>query len=312
MLGMYHFYLDLALVHRPGLQERFQYGLIGILELHILPDQSHLDFRMRMFQLAQERAPFGQIGTTAVRQFQNLQDLLVQAFLLHQQRHFVNAFGILAFDDAFRLHIAEKSHLGANPLAERMLGTADNHIGLQALLQHRLDRMLGRFGLQLAGSGQIRHVCKVYHHHVLTHFPSELAHGLHIRQGLDIANRPADFGDNHIELVAFGQQAHAALDFIGHMRNNLNSMPQVIAATFLFNDAQIDTSCRDIIGLRSGNIGETFVMTQVQIRLGPVLGHIAFAMLVRVQCPRVDIDVGIQFLNRGPVATGKQKTSQRC
>ncbi len=52
-------------------------------------------------------------------------------------------------------------------------------------------------------------------------------------------------------------------------------------------------------------------MSQVQVSFVAVHGDIALAMLVGVQCTRVDVDVRVKFLDGDIVSTGLQQLADR-
>ena len=81
------------------------------------------------------------------------------------------------------------------------------------------------------------------------------------------------------------------------MRDNLYGLAEISTFTFLVYDCEIYFSGSDVIGLCHMNTQEPLIMSEVQVRLCTVIRHIALAMLVRVQCSRVNVDVGIKFLN---------------
>ena len=81
---------------------------------------------------------------------------------MHVQRYLIDAPGIDALDYVTGLYVAEQSHLAAQFIRERMLGAADNHIGLHSGLLQHLYRVLGRLGLEFLGGAQIRYQRKVY------------------------------------------------------------------------------------------------------------------------------------------------------
>jgi hypothetical protein len=39
------------------------------------------------------------------------------------------------------------------------------------------------------------------------------------------------------------------------------------------------------------------IMTKIEIRLGPIVGHITLTVLIRIEGAGVDIDIGIKFLD---------------
>ena len=84
-----------------------------------------------------------------------------------------------------------------------LLGAADEHVGLDTDLAQLADRVLRRLGLQLAGRLEIRHERQVDVEAVLlADVERELANRFEERQALDVADRAADFGDHHVDVVA--------------------------------------------------------------------------------------------------------------
>ena len=92
---------------------------------------------------------------------------------------------------------------------KRPLGAADQNVGLNTDLPQLADRVLRRLGLQLAGRLQIRHQRQVDVQAVLlADVERELADGFQKRLAFDVADRAADLGDDHVDVVA-GQLADA-------------------------------------------------------------------------------------------------------
>ena len=52
-------------------------------------------------------------------------------------------------------------------------------------------------------------------------------------------------------------------------------------------------------------------MTQVQIRFASVIRYVAFAVFIRIKRSRIDIDIGIELLNRYFVATCLEQLAYR-
>ena len=86
--------------------------------------------------------------------------------------------------------------------ADRALGAANEHVGLNTDLPQLADRVLRRLGLQLAGRLQIRHQREVDVEAVLlAHVERELADRFQERLALDVADRAADLGDDDVDVV---------------------------------------------------------------------------------------------------------------
>ena len=93
-----------------------------------------------------------------------------------------------------------------------------------------LDGVLRRLGLGLAGRLQVRHQRQVDVQAVLlADVEGELADRLEERQPLDVADRAADLGDDHVHVVG-GQLADGGLDLVGDVRDDLHGPAEVVAA----------------------------------------------------------------------------------
>ena len=150
----------------------------------------------------------------------------------------------------------------------------------------------------------------MYAHTVLTQFPFQLANAFDERQRFDIAYCSTDFRDHKVKLVLRSQQLHISLDLVGDMRNNLHSLAQIIALAFLIYHTLINTTCRNIVRACSRNIQKTFIMSQVQVRFMSVYGYITFTVLIRVQCTRIDINVGVKLLDSNLVTSRLKEFTQ--
>src|ERR1700687_2629814 len=99
-------------------------------------------------------------------------------------------------------------------------------------------------------------------------FVPELAYRLKEWQRLDIADCSSDFDDHD---VAFRCEAlHRALDLVGDVRDHLDGRTEIFSAALLGDDAQIDTSGGDVVGLSQRAIYESLVVSEGEIRLGAV------------------------------------------
>ena len=157
--------------------------------------------------------------------------------------------------------------------------------------------MLGRLGLQLAGSCQIGHLGEVDAEGVLAQLPLQLTDAFQIGEGLDIAHRTADFSDDKVKFILVAQQLDVALDFVGDVRNDLDGLAQVVTPALLVDDTLVDASGCDVVCLGRLYAEETFVMPQVKVGLVAVYGDITFAVLVWIQGTRVDVDVRVKLLD---------------
>jgi hypothetical protein len=96
------------------------------------------------------------------------------------------------------------------------------------------------------------------------------------------------------------------------MRNDLHSSSQESAFTLLVDHMLVDTAGGHVIGLGGGHIKKAFIVAEVEIGFSSVVGYIAFAMFIRVECPGVDIDVRIKFLDGYRIAACLKQLGQGC
>ena len=134
------------------------------------------------------------------------------------------------------------------------------------------------------------------------------------RHALDIADRPAYLDKAHIGIRAvrellFGRLLDAGLDLVGDVGDDLDGLTQEIAPAFLVDDRAVHFAGRDVMRGRKLDIEETLVVTKIEIDFTPVLEDKDFAMLGRVHCPGIDVQVRVDFNGRHPVPPVFQDTS---
>ena len=128
-----------------------------------------------------------------------------------------------------------------------------------------------------------------------TQLPAHLADRFQKGQTLDITDGPADLDDRHIHIAITRNLFDATLDLIGNVGNDLNSFSQIIASAFFGDDRIINFASRNIAIFGKKGVGEAFVVAQVQVRFGAVVGHINLAVLERVHGAGVHIKIRIAF-----------------
>ncbi len=188
-----------------------------------------------------------------------------------------------------------------------MVGAAHEHIGLDADLAEFRDRLLRRLRLQFARRDQIGHERDVDENHVLRpDFERELPHGLEKRQSLDISGRAADLRDQHVRV--FATSVNALLDFVGHVRDHLHGLAEIVPAPLPLNHAFVDLAGRKRVEPREFSARETLVVPEVEIGLGSVLQDVNFPVLIRAHRARIDVEIRVELLN----ADDKSAHLQQC
>ena len=93
------------------------------------------------------------------------------------------------------------------------------------------------------------------------------------------------------------------------MRNDLHSLAEVFAAAFLFKNALINLTGREVVVAAHLRGNEALVVTQVKVGLRTVLRHEHFAVLERTHRARIHVDVGIELDHRHLETTGLKDCS---
>ena len=133
------------------------------------------------------------------------------------------------------------------------------------MLSISFTAVLRGLGLQFAGRGDERHEREVREHHVFrAQLQAHLADGFEKRQRLDVTNCAANFNDNNIDVN--GDFAESGFDFVGHVRNYLNSPAEIVAPTLLGDDRFVDATSGPGMVAREMRGGESLIVAEVKIR----------------------------------------------
>jgi len=172
------------------------------------------------------------------------------------------------------------------------------------------DAVLRGLRLELAGRADPRHEREMYVGRVvLADVLAELADRLEERQTLDVADRPANL-DEH-DVYVFADALNAVFDLVGDVRDDLDGAAKILAPAFLLDDGLIDLPGRPVVVARGGEVREPLIVAQIEIGLRAIVGDIDLAVLKRAHRARVDVDVGIEFLQRDLVPMALEQTADR-
>src|SRR5262249_31489941 len=137
-------------------------------------------------------------------------------------------------------------------------------------------------------------------------------------QDLIVSYRSADL--THDQLDPCRDPEDRRLDLVGDVRDDLDRLAEVFPFAFFLDDRIINLSRRDIVELAQLRAGEAFVMPQVEVGLGAVIGDEDLAVLEGIHRARIDVDIGIQLedgnlesaiLEEGADAGGSETLAQR-
>src|SRR3954454_6794179 len=98
---------------------------------------------------------------------------------------------------------------------------------------------------------------------------AELPDSLEEGQALDVAHRATDL-DQH-EIAALVAVEHEVLDRIGDVRDHLDRRAEIVAASLLGDDVEINPAGGDVVGPARRLAGEALVMAEIEVRLGAIV-----------------------------------------
>ena len=265
------------------------------MELGVLAHKGDGDAAAGAFDALHHGAPVGEVGALG-GESQLAAHHLGQPLFFQHQRHLIEGGGREVGDHARRLHVAKKSDLPADLLRQRGVAAAHQHVWLDALGEQFLDGVLGGLAFQLAGAGDLHHQRHMDEKDVaVSLFTGHLPGGLQIGLAFDIAHGAADLADGHIRRFTF-HGVDAPLDLVGDVGDDLHGAAQIAALPLPVQNAP-----EDLAGGNGGIPGEVFVhkafvVPQIQIGFGAVVGDEDLAVLIGAHGAGVDVEVGVKFL----------------
>ena len=98
------------------------------------------------------------------------------------------------------------------------------------------------------------------------------------------------------------ERADALLDLVGDVRDDLHRATEVVTAPFGVDHRPVDRTGRRVGRASQVLVDEPFVVTEVEIGFGTVVGDVDLAVFDRVHRARIDVDVRVELLHRDPKA----------
>ncbi len=151
----------------------------------------------------------------------------------------------------------------------------------------------------------------MYAEGVLAELPFELAHRFEKRCGLYVADGAPYLGDDEVVFSGEAEALDVSLDFVGDVRHDLDCLAEIVAPSLLVDDRLIDAAGGEVVGAGGLDVGESFVVTQVQVCLMAVYGDVTFTVLVGVEGAGVDVDVGVELLDCYLESSGEEEAGER-
>src|SRR5215467_13791517 len=121
-----------------------------------------------------------------------------------------------------------------------------------------------------------------------------LADCLEERQRLDVAD-----GAPYLDYDDVGRVGHGAdcvLDFVRDVRNDLDRLAQIVSPSLLVDDREINPTRGPVARLGQDGVGEAFVVTEIEVGFGSIIGYEDLPVLEGGHRSRIDVDIGIEFL----------------
>ena len=309
LLGVDPVELHLQAVGAAGVGQGLHDGEVGVLELYVLADDRDPYRPTRLQHAGDEVPPLPEVGVGRA-QAQLIQHQIVEAFLVQIQGDRVQVRGVLGRDNGVELRVRKQRDLLPYVVVYGPVRAANEHVGAYADLAQALRGVLGRLGLELAGGLDVGYVGDVDVEHVTPpHVVSELPYGFQERQALDVAYGAPDLGYDDVLVLA--EAPDPVLDLVGYVRDDLHGRPQVVAPPLAGYDLPVDATRGHVGEPAQVLVEKALVVTEVQVRLRPVLGDEDLAVLVRVHRPRVHVDVRVELLEHDPVAPALEQHPQR-
>jgi len=144
------------------------------------------------------------------------------------------------------------------------------------------------------------------------HITSHLADGLQKWKPLYVAHSASHLDNNHIGFRLLSYLPKTPLYLIGDMRHHLDGATKEHTLPLLSDDGTINLPGGHTGGSGEVGIDEAFVMTQVEVSFGTILGNVDLAMLIRRHCTWIDIDIRVQLLNGDRDITTLQNLPYGC
>ena len=89
--------------------------------------------------------------------------------------------------------------------------------------------------------------------------------------------------------------AHGVLDFVGHVRNHLDGLAEVIPTALFEDDLFVDAARSQVVLARQVRMRKPLIMAEIEIGFRAVVGDKDFAMLKGRHGARIDVQVRVEL-----------------
>ena len=142
---------------------------------------------------------------------------------------------------------------------------------------------------------------------ILSHLANRFEEG----ETLDVTDGAADFNQDNVGVAEAGHLSDMAFDFIGDVGDHLNGAAKIVSPSLLGDHVVIDLPAGHVAELVEILVNEPFIVPQVQVGFGAVLGNEHFAVLIGRHRTGVHIEIGIELHGRHADAPGLEQEADR-
>ena len=103
----------------------------------------------------------------------------------------------------------------------------------------------------------------------------------------------------------------AIFDFVRDMRDDLNGFAEIFSFALIVEHRLIHLPTGQIVQASQLDVGESFVMAEVQVGFRAVIQHIHFAVLIRTHRAGIHVEIRIKFLQRDLEAAIFEQCAER-
>ena len=276
------------------MNQRFNQGLICILENGVLTNDCDSDFTLWVKQRMNDGFPTRQIRSWSTCDAKRIQNLLIQTFFMVGQRHFVDALCIVCRDNSFLANVTELGQLATLILRDLAITANHENVWLNTDGAQLFYRVLGWLGFHFTSTCNVRQQCQVDVNSLSAwQIVAKLTDSFKEWQTFNITNGTADLAE--YEIIAFITVQNEVLDRVSHMRNHLHGTTQVITTAFFRDNVLINATSGNVILLVCRTASETLVVTKVQVSFSAIVGHITLTMLVRAHGTWINVQIRVEL-----------------
>src|SRR6059058_2680224 len=95
------------------------------------------------------------------------------------------------------------------------------------------------------------------------------------------------------------------------MRNDLDRLPQIVAAAFFRDDLLVNTPRCQVVVARQPGVGKTFIEAKVEVRFSAIIRHEDLAMLEGRHGTGIDVQIRVKLLQAYPETAGFKEAANR-